>query len=268
MDVSLHLILLGTRFDIRCSSEKWAAFTGLLWEPFVIEPATGGEAVTIDQHDGSWRVSCGWHPDLVQQDPWLLSNELRHLLVEEALRRSDAIAIHSAAVGKDGRAIVVVGESGAGKTTLSLQLASDGWGYLTDDVVVLDPRGRLLPFPKPLGIKDADRYTHFERHFAGLVWPPPPTDLFLIPPRALGWIDPNEAHEVVAVVFLQRGRDGMVIMEEVSAGRTLADLGPYSRPIDSSSLAVLGAICAGARCARLVSDDPVGAAGRLEELVK
>ena len=264
----LHLLMLGTRFDIRCGTEGWSALTHLLWEPFVVRSDSDGEVVRIDQHNGSWKVSCGWHADLIQADPWLLSNEIRHLLVEEALRRSDAIAIHAAAVARAGRAIVLVGESGAGKTTLTLQLASAGWDYVTDDLVVVDARGRLMPFPKPLGIKEPTHWSQFAHHFVELDWPSAPKDLFLVPPQALGWIDPAASHEVAAVVFLQRGRNGEVRVEELSGGRALADLGPYTRPIDASSMSVLGAICARARCAQLVSDDPVAAAARLEELVR
>lgn len=264
----LHLKMLGTRFDIRCGTEGWSALTRLLWEPFVVVPNGNGEVVTIDEHNGSWKVSCGWHADLIQVDPWLLSNEIRHLLVEKALRRSDAIGIHAAAVARARRSIILVGESGAGKTTLTLHLASIGWDYVTDDLVVLDAQGQLMPFPKPLGIKEPARWSQFAHHYANLDWPSVPKDLFLVPPEALGWIDPAVSHEVAAVVFLQRGSNGEVSIEQLSAGRALADLGPYTRPIDASSISVLGAICSQARCAQLISDDPAAAAVRLEELVR
>lgn len=56
-----------------------------------------------------------------------------------AMRRAGAFELHCAAVVEPGssRAVLIVGPSGSGKSTLALQLASRGWRYSTDDVVLL-----------------------------------------------------------------------------------------------------------------------------------
>lgn len=60
-----------------------------------------------------------------------------------ALRRSDVFELHSAAVvvpeSNDG--VLIVGPSGSGKSTLTLQLAQSGWGYLSDDELLLSFAG-------------------------------------------------------------------------------------------------------------------------------
>jgi len=49
------------------------------------------------------------------------------------------VPIHAAAVARDGRAAVVVGMSGAGKTSIALAAAMTGWDYLGDDAVLVRP---------------------------------------------------------------------------------------------------------------------------------
>ena len=56
---------------------------------------------------------------------------LRHLRGE--------IALHGAAVAKDGRALVLLGRSGDGKSTLAHALVQDhGWELLADDAIAID----------------------------------------------------------------------------------------------------------------------------------
>lgn len=259
----VHLRMLGTDFCIDCEDDAWADLLRRLWEPFVVDQGAG-EPLAITRRDSSWCITSGWHPDLVQDDPWVLANELRHLLVEEAIARSDYTTIHAAALTRDKAAVVIVGASGAGKTTLTFELSRGGWEYATDDLVVLDDDGSLHPFPKPLGVKEPSEWPRYAQHLERLEWPGAPTDLFLVPPRALRWRAPDEPCVVTAIVFLERGQSGKVSLQPVTPGRAVADLAPFARPIAVAGLGVLARLCARARCAHLVSDDPAGAAEALE----
>jgi hypothetical protein len=69
-------------------------------------------------------------------------------------------------VGWRGRAIVVPGRSRSGKTTLVAALVRAGALYLSDEFAVLDGRGRVHPFAKPLSIRGAggcDRHARSRR---------------------------------------------------------------------------------------------------------
>lgn len=46
-------------------------------------------------------------------------------------------AIHAAAVGRHGRAVLLTGRSGAGKSTTSIACLLEGWDYLGDDFVAI-----------------------------------------------------------------------------------------------------------------------------------
>ena len=63
------------------------------------------------------------------------------------------IALHSGAVERDGRVLLIAGMKGAGKSTLTAALVQRGARYVTDEVAVIDlPSGRVCPYPKPLDL--------------------------------------------------------------------------------------------------------------------
>jgi hypothetical protein len=71
--------------------------------------------------------------------------ELGDLVVRLALgfvlQQRSMLAFHGAAASRDGRAVAIFGERGAGKSTTALGLAKRGWGLLCDDIVVVEPGG-------------------------------------------------------------------------------------------------------------------------------
>jgi HPr kinase/phosphorylase len=55
---------------------------------------------------------------------------------------------HASAAVHDGQAVAFLGRSGAGKSSLALELCGRGWGFLADDVLALECRdGKLLAHP-------------------------------------------------------------------------------------------------------------------------
>jgi hypothetical protein len=55
------------------------------------------------------------------------------LLASEVLRATRVYPLHAAAVERDGRAVLILGSSGAGKSTSLLSLMQAGWRCLSDD---------------------------------------------------------------------------------------------------------------------------------------
>ena len=84
-----------------------------------------------------------------------LLHELDDLAASEA---GEALTFHAGAVARDGRAILVAGQSGRGKSTLTGALVRRGWSYLTDEVTVVRLEDhRILPYPKALDLDDGSR---------------------------------------------------------------------------------------------------------------
>jgi hypothetical protein len=80
----------------------------------------------------------------------VLESEIRQTVAAEARSR---VFVHAGVVGWRGRAILVPGRSRSGKTTLVAELVKAGAEYYSDEFAVLDPTGRVHPFPKPLSIR-------------------------------------------------------------------------------------------------------------------
>ncbi|MFE7114542.1 hypothetical protein ACFU99_03860 [Streptomyces sp. NPDC057654] len=73
-------------------------------------------------------------------------------LVRAQLLRAGWVLLHASAVARDGRALLAVGPTGAGKSTVALTLArQDGWDLLANDRVFArlakDGAVQLLPWP-------------------------------------------------------------------------------------------------------------------------
>jgi hypothetical protein len=93
----------------------------------------------------------------------VLESEIRQCVATGAERRT---FVHAGVVGWRGRAIVIPGRSRSGKTTLVAELVKAGAAYLSDEFAVLDDRGRVHPFAKPLSIRGAsgcDRHARAQR---------------------------------------------------------------------------------------------------------
>lgn len=77
----------------------------------------------------------------------VLRKELAFWIADAARTR---IFLHAGAVALDGRALLLPGRSGAGKSSLVAALLEAGASYLSDEYAPLDRRGRVHPCPLPL----------------------------------------------------------------------------------------------------------------------
>lgn len=66
------------------------------------------------------------------------------------IHRRGCFLIHAFAVERDGRALLLVGASGSGKTTTGLALVRQGWRFISNDAVLLQPAaGGVDVWPVP-----------------------------------------------------------------------------------------------------------------------
>jgi hypothetical protein len=81
----------------------------------------------------------------------LFESDLQLHVATEAPSR---VFVHAGVVGWKGQAILVPGRSYSGKTTLIAELMKAGATYYSDEYAVLDARGRVHPYPRPLHIRE------------------------------------------------------------------------------------------------------------------
>lgn len=75
------------------------------------------------------------------------------LRLEVAEFAEDRVFIHSGVVGWKGQAILIPGTSFSGKSTLAAELVKNGAEYYSDEYAVLEPDGRVGPFPRHISMR-------------------------------------------------------------------------------------------------------------------
>ncbi len=119
-----------------------------------------GDRVTYREHLGilgaDFNVTMG-QPIEIEASPLLAFS--RHVLytnVVEALLRfvlvsKGYVLLHSAGMEVDGQATLLSAQTDTGKTSTVINLVRQrGWGFISDDMAIIDPAGRVRTFPKPM----------------------------------------------------------------------------------------------------------------------
>ena len=135
-------------------------FSGLPGDPVAPLISVTVDAVRDDQlggrvHDWVYQTSVGdavevIDPDLRVHELWMTRFVNRRKLETEP----DLLHLHSAAVARGNRAVLLVGRSGGGKSTLAAGLVRNGWDYVTDEQVTIVPRDLILrSYARPLTLR-------------------------------------------------------------------------------------------------------------------
>ena len=168
-------IILGSPFRCLGLPPKEKADLDALLAGFPRAGRPDSEAVDFrfaEAEDGAFLDGGGSRWDLTDiKDP--LSSHAEYRLIDEALRRARGVwVLHAGAVETPGGTCLVIGESGAGKTSLTLWLWTSGLRLGTDDLCPIR-HGSLAPevFPRAL---------HMDAEYSPLL-------MGKIPPRPAGY---------------------------------------------------------------------------------
>lgn len=137
---------------------------------------------------------------------WILPLHGRHFL-------------HAAAVGIDGRAVLMPGAGGAGKSSTALSCLLDGMDFLGDDYVALqwepEPRVHNLYATAKVGVSQREHFAALDGDFVRE--PAPDFD------KLVAWLHPRWSRQLAASLPVS-----CVLLPEVSGGPDTA-LGPVDR---------------------------------------
>lgn len=111
------------------------------------------ECAVLRDPPGGWRIRDGAIDARVENRAWLEGIVAARILENTGHQVRTHDLFHAAAVGRAGRAVVLAGDSGHGKSLITLGLLGRGWEYLSDEVCALSVAGpRIDPFPKALEV--------------------------------------------------------------------------------------------------------------------
>lgn len=249
----MRLRLLDAVVEIHTEERAAAELLALLWSEMTTDDEDAAPArtyVVARDGEGRWVATAGETVEAMHETLWGVTDALRYRMLELCEERIEGfVTLHAAAVARDGKLVLIAGESGAGKTTLTLALLDAGWGYLTDDLApVSTATGLVHPFPKPLGVKDPAAWEAVRDAFAGTSLEPPDGS-FLVPPSR--WDVVTEPMEPRALLFTRYAAGADPELEPLSPGRAAAVASAYLRRLDPTSLRLLNRLCARAGSYRL-----------------
>ena len=127
----------------------------------VLKYHQGNEALWLRSSDGA---SVGISDSNILIDEAEYDDHLFGVAAGLWFRRKGFLVLHANAVAKDGRAVLLLGTSGAGKTTITRALLERGCELITDDLGVVDlglidpgtANPTILPGPGRLKIRPID----------------------------------------------------------------------------------------------------------------
>lgn len=96
--------------------------------------------------------------------PWLFA-----LVFEECCENLEEFQLlHAGVLVRDGKAVLLAGQTGTGKTTLTAALAANGWQYFSDELARIDSAScRVRSFPQAMVIKSGS-LPSLRRYYPGL----------------------------------------------------------------------------------------------------
>jgi hypothetical protein len=198
--------------------------------------------------------------ELAEGEPLVdLFNRLVEGVVERLSRRG-IYAIHAASLVHAGRALIVSGRSGSGKTTIALGLVQHGLRILSDEFALSAPDARtILPYRRGLHIKPGTPELIAELGFlegrarlplgGGSEWALLPCELERVFPGCLG-----EAAPLRHVVLLETRSDEPARLDPIPAALAAVELLAATPAAAGDFAGVLGRMTRlldGTRCARL-----------------
>ena len=148
----------------------------------------------------------------------LIRQTIHHLIDNN----SDGMALHAAALSKNGKGIVLPGRSGSGKTTLSTWLAARGYNYLTDEFVFIAQNSDTIQaFARPPNVKvrgfDAlNAYFDREKHQDQTIQS---KHVAMIPPHLLNPHNTLETARVSLIMFPKFKRNSALKLEKLSKAK-------------------------------------------------
>jgi hypothetical protein len=204
-------------------------------------PYVSGAPFTHRAHSGCWLATCGESMLVAQLDrgealafvvPELVADaaHFRYNVVESLAlalaSRHDRVPVHAGAVVYGGRAVLLMGQSTAGKSTLCYACVRDGFQLLAEDVIYVSLAGGLRMWGH-------SRHIHLlpdaPRHFGELAGVAPRVQAngklkLAIDVAALGADRLRLAAEEASVCVLQRGDGPGSLLEPIAADEVLAML--------------------------------------------
>lgn len=113
-------------------------------------PEDEGHIFLEEINEGEWKyqINCSGKNFKIKTLSHLLFRFNCHIN-QRILAKLPFLFVHASVVARGRDVLVFMGDSGYGKTTISLAMVSQGFKFLSDEYAVIDlAKGKILPYPK------------------------------------------------------------------------------------------------------------------------
>ncbi len=156
----LRFSLFGQHVTVGCETDEAGALLEAVYRACVVtdEPPPGSPGLAYrvgGEADGAFLIRRGGVdlPHSANAGLFLFYFE-QDLVIELQKRRRDLYFLHAAALEREGRGLLLVAESGGGKSTTAWGLLHHGFRYASDELAPIDlATGRVHAFPHALCLK-------------------------------------------------------------------------------------------------------------------
>ena len=154
----LSLLVLGCNVRVQCRDDGVRALLMANYGHMLTSRGPAALQYTVGRQggsDGFWIGRSGLEPLSASDAGELLFLFEKDLTVEIEKLRPDLYFVHAAVVALGHTAVMLVGESGNGKSTTTWALLHHGWRYFSDELGPIDLQtGEVYPYPHALCLKD------------------------------------------------------------------------------------------------------------------
>jgi hypothetical protein len=262
-DASPAFDALGYRFTLECDDSEVLAHLTRLFSGLRVD----------DANAPSDAAALPFEPSVA--DPaQALVNLVGHVNVCSLETAKGDVLVHSGCVADDqGRAVLVCGPPGSGKSTLTAELVRRGLAYVTDEVTSIDPIDlRITPFRKPVSLREGSHSVHpWLRPAPGSVADRLSGHHWLVAPDQLGGAEPPDRPIFPSLVVLPTHTPGTTArVSEVPLSEATYLVGANSTQlgdVTGGCLPALARVARRVRCVRLAYAEVGDAADLVAQLL-
>lgn len=226
----LRFRCLSHDFGVAADRERDLAAVGQALEPFVVGESAGEPTVLYELRttaSGSYSLVVDGERVRVSDDPAEPLDLLLWYVGEyTVLAEKGLLLLHAGAVlAPDGRALLLPGASGSGKSTTTFGLVRAGFGYLSDEFAVVDPEtSEVFAFPRPLALKGGTRRLMPQVDALAVLAPLDPGQTVHVAAERIGARVADRSFAPGWVVFPRYEAGARTTLEALSPGETCVEL--------------------------------------------